>query len=205
MRTRYLEYIQVIDGQLPGHEMQIAKKFVLVTGKRVGSMNEPIHIPTRVDLKDGVYSVYVETAEGISRYDIVSEWRPGQIVLNATINGTQSISAQVERRGIRYSLVLDGAQYECMVLSPLGAELQSRMPIKLPPDTSKMVLSPMPGLLTKILVRAGDSVTAGQKLATIEAMKMENTLSALQDGVISEILAKEGDSLAVDQIIIRFE
>jgi propionyl-CoA carboxylase alpha chain len=63
----------------------------------------------------------------------------------------------------------------------------------------------MPGLLTKLLVRAGDSVTAGQKLASIEAMKMENTLSALQDGVVSEILAKEGDSLAVDQIIIRFE
>ena len=205
MRTRYLEYIQVIDGQLPGHEMQIAKKFVLVTGRRVGSMNDPINISTRVERNDGVYSVYVETAEGISRYDIVSEWRPGQIVLNATINGTQSISAQVERRGIRYHLVLDGAQYECMVLSPLGAELQARMPIKLPPDTSKMVLSPMPGLLTKILVRAGESVTAGQKLASIEAMKMENTLSALQDGVVSEILAKEGDSLAVDQIIIRFE
>jgi propionyl-CoA carboxylase alpha chain len=63
----------------------------------------------------------------------------------------------------------------------------------------------MPGLLTKLLVRAGDRVTAGQKLASIEAMKMENTLSALQDGVVSEILAKEGESLAVDQIIIRFE
>jgi propionyl-CoA carboxylase alpha chain len=168
-------------------------------------MNDPINVPTRVELKDGVYSVYVETAEGISRYDIVSDWRPGQIVLNATINGTQFISAQVERRGIRYHLVLDGAQYECMVLSPLGAQLQARMPIKLPPDTSKMVLSPMPGLLTKLLVRAGDGVTAGQKLASIEAMKMENTLSALQDGIVSEILAKEGDSLAVDQIIIRFE
>ena len=147
----------------------------------------------------------METAEGISRYDIVSEWRPGQILLNATINGTQSLSAQVERRGIRYFFVLDGAQYECMVLSPLGAQLQARMPIKLLPDTSKMVLSPMPVLLTKLLVRAGDSVTAGQKLASIEAMKMENTLSALQDGVVSEILAKEGDSLAVDQLIIRFE
>jgi propionyl-CoA carboxylase alpha chain len=68
-----------------------------------------------------------------------------------------------------------------------------------------MVLSPMPGLLTKLLVRVGDNVTAGQKLASIEAMKMENTLSALQDGVVSEILANEGESLAVDQIIIRFE
>ena len=205
MRTRYLEYIQVIDGQLPGHEMQITKEFVLVTGKRVGSMDEPIEISTWVELKDGVYAIYVETAEGISRYDIISEWRPGQIVLNATINGLQSISAQVERRGIRYHLVLDGAQYECMVLSPLGAQLQARMPIKLPPDTSKMMLSPMPGLLTKLAVCVGDSVTAGQKLASIEAMKMENTLSALQDGVVSEILAKEGESLAVDQVIIRFQ
>lgn len=68
-----------------------------------------------------------------------------------------------------------------------------------------MVLSPMPGLLTKLAVGVGDTVTAGQKLASIEAMKMENTLSALQDGVVSEILAKEGESLAVDQIIIRFQ
>jgi propionyl-CoA carboxylase alpha chain len=205
MRTRYLEYIQVIDGQLPGHEMQITKRFVLVTGRRVGSVDDPIHLPARVELKNGIYSVYIEAADGIRRYDIVSDWRPGQIVLNATINGLETISAQVERRGIHYHLVLDGAQYECMVLSPLGAELQARMPIKLPPDTSKMVLSPMPGLLTKLLVRVGDNVTAGQKLASIEAMKMENTLSALQDGVVSEILANEGESLAVDQIIIRFE
>ena len=63
----------------------------------------------------------------------------------------------------------------------------------------------MPGLLTKIFVKAGESVTAGQKLAAIEAMKMENTLSAVQDGIISEICAKEGDSLAVDQLIIRFQ
>ena len=79
------------------------------------------------------------------------------------------------------------------------------MPVKLPPDTSKLVMSPMPGLLTKIAVKAGDAVTAGQKLASIEAMKMENTISAIQDGVVAEICANEGDSLAVDQLIIRFE
>ena len=106
---------------------------------------------------------------------------------------------------MKYHLVLDGAQYDCMVLSPLGAELQRRMPVKLPPDTSKLVLSPMPGLLTKIFVKVGESVTAGQKLDAIEAMKMENTLSTAQDGIISEITAKEGDSLAVDQLIIRFQ
>ena len=205
MRYRYLEHIKMIDGQLAGHEMIIAKKFVVVTGKKSGSMNDPVEVPIRVELKDGIYSVYIDEADGVSRYDIVSEWRPGQICLNATINGTHKITAQVERRGVRYVLVLDGVHYECMVLSPLGAELQRRMPVKLPPDTSKLVMSPMPGLLTKIAVKAGDAVTAGQKLASIEAMKMENTISAMQDGVVAEICAKEGDSLAVDQLIIRFE
>ncbi len=205
MRYRYLEHIKMIDGQLAGHEMIIAKKFVVVTGKKTGSMVDPIEIPIRVELKDGIYSVYIDEADGVSRYNIVSNWRPGQICLNATINGTHKVTAQVERRGVRYVLVLDGAYYECMVLSALGAELQRRMPVKLPPDTSKLVMSPMPGLLTKIVVKTGDTVTAGQKLASIEAMKMENTISALQDGVVAEICAIEGDSLAVDQLIIRFE
>ncbi len=205
MRYRYLEHIQMIDGQLAGHEMIIGKKFVVVTGKKSGSMDDPYEVSIRVELKDGIYSVYIDEADGVSRYDIVSNWRPGQICLHATINGIHKITAQVERRGVRYVLILDGVHYECMVLSPLGAELQRRMPVKLPPDTSKLVMSPMPGLLTKIAVKVGEAVTAGQKLASIEAMKMENTLSAMQDGVVAEICAKEGDSLAVDQLIIRFE
>jgi len=205
MRYRYLEHIKMIDGQLAGHEMIIAKKFVVVTGKKSGSMNDPVEIPIRVELKDGIYSVYIDEVDGVSRYDIVSNWRPGQICLHATINGTHKVTAQVERRGVRYILVLDGAYFECMVLSHLGAELQRRMPVKLALDTSKLVISPMPGLLTKIAVKVGETVRAGQKLASIEAMKMENTISAIQDGVVSEICAQEGDSLAVDQLIMRFE
>ncbi len=205
MRYRYLEHIKMIDGQLVGHEMVIAKKFVVVTGAQSGSMNDPREEPVRIELKDGIYSVYIDDVDGVSRYDIESNWRPGQICLHATINRASKITAQVERRGVKFILVLDGAHYECMVLSPLGAELQRRMPVKLPPDTSKLVMSPMPGLLTKIAVKVGEAVTAGQKLASIEAMKMENTLSAMQDGVVAEICAKEGDSLAVDQLIIRFE
>ncbi len=205
MRYRYLEHIKMIDGQLVGHEMVIAKKFVVVTGAQSGSMNDPREEPVHIELKDGIYSVYIDDVDGVSRYDIESNWRPGQICLHATINRASKITAQVERRGVKFILVLDGAHYECMVLSPLGAELQRRMPVKLPPDTSKLVMSPMPGLLTKIAVKVGEAVTAGQKLASIEAMKMENTLSAMQDGVVAEICAKEGDSLAVDQLIIRFE
>ncbi|AKD25352.1 acetyl-CoA carboxylase, biotin carboxylase subunit [Polynucleobacter duraquae] len=205
MRYRYLEHIKMIDGQLAGHEMTIAKKFVVVTGSRVGSNDEMQEVPVRVDLKDGVYSVYVEEENDVSRYNIVSDWRPGQICLRVTINGTHKITAQVERKDVKYTLVLDGAHYECMVLSPLGAELQRRMLKKVPPDTSKLVMSPMPGLLTNISVKVGEAVIAGQKLAAIEAMKMENTLVAAQDGVVAEICANVGESLAVDQLIIRFE
>ena len=205
MRYRYLEHIQMIDGQLAGHEMTIAKQFVVVTGARVGSNETIQEVPIRVEFKDATYSVYIEEQNDISRYDIVSDWRPGQICLRATINGSKKITAQVVRRGVKYALVLDGAHFECMVLSRLGAELQRLMPVKLPPDTSKLVMSPMPGLLSNVSVKVGESVTAGQKLAAIEAMKMENTLVAAQDGVIAEICANVGESLAVDQLIIRFE
>jgi propionyl-CoA carboxylase alpha chain len=205
MRYRYLERIQQIDGQLVGHEMTIANKFVVVTGSRIGSNKDVQELPIRIELIDGIYSVYVEGVDEVSRYDIVSNWRPGEICLYADINGTHKITAQVERRDVKYSLILDGANFECMVLSPLGAELQRRMLIKAPPDTSKLVMSPMPGLLTNISVQVGDTVTLGQKLATIEAMKMENTLVAAQDGVVSEICANIGESLAVDQLIIRFK
>ena len=205
MRHRYLEHIQLIDGQLVGHEMVIAKRFVVVTNKRVGAIDDPYNLPTRIELKEGVYTVYVDGANGLSRYDIASQWRPGMICLNATINGTRKLTAQVERRGVGYHLVLDGAQYTCMVLSPFGSEMQQRMPIKALPDTSKMLLSPMPGLLTQLTVKVGEKVVAGQKLAAIEAMKMENTLLAAQDGIVAELLVKQGDSLSVDQLIMRFE
>ena len=205
MRHRYLEHIQLIDGQLVGHEMVIAKRFVVVTNKRVGAIDDPYNLPTRIELKEGVYTVYVDGANGLSRYDIASQWRPSMICLNATINGTRKLTAQVERRGVGYHLVLDGAQYACMVLSPFGSEMQQRMPIKALPDTSKMLLSPMPGLLTQLTVKVGEKVVAGQKLAAIEAMKMENTLLAAQDGIVAELLVKQGDSLSVDQLIMRFE
>jgi len=85
------------------------------------------------------------------------------------------------------------------------AELQALMPVKAPPDLSKFLLSPMPGLLTKLSVQLGQEVKAGEELAVIEAMKMENVLRADNDAKVSKILAAPGDSLAVDQAIIEFE
>jgi propionyl-CoA carboxylase alpha chain len=90
-----------------------------------------------------------------------------------------------------------------MVLSPRAAQLQRLMPHKPPPDTSKFLLAPMPGLLADIGVKPGQSVVAGEKLAVVEAMKMENILTAAQDGTVAEILAQQGESVAVDQPILR--
>ena len=90
------------------------------------------------------------------------------------------------------------------MLLPRAAELLKLMPHKAPPDLSKFLLSPMPGLLVDVAVQPGQKVVAGEKLAVIEAMKMENILIATQDGEVKEVLAKRGESLAVDQPIIAF-
>jgi propionyl-CoA carboxylase alpha chain len=92
-----------------------------------------------------------------------------------------------------------------LVLSPRAAELLALMPEKTPPDTSRLLLSPMPGLLASLAVAQGQEVKAGEALATVEAMKMENVLRAERDGRIAVIRAKPGDSLAVDEVILEFE
>jgi len=98
-----------------------------------------------------------------------------------------------------------GAEADVLVLSPRAAELQALMPVKEAPDTSKYLLSPMPGLLISLSVEEGQEVKAGEELAVIEAMKMENVLRAERDGVVAAIKAGPGDSLAVDQVILEFE
>ena len=94
---------------------------------------------------------------------------------------------------------------DIMVVSPRIAALNQLMPIKEPPDLSRFLLSPMPGLLIRLAVQVGDVVKAGEELAIVEAMKMENVLRAAQDGSIKELLSEEGDSLTVDQPILEFE
>jgi propionyl-CoA carboxylase alpha chain len=128
--------------------------------------------------------------------------------MTGTCNG-KPFTAQVERGGAKNPLGIrvahNGSQIEMLVLLPRAAELLRLMPHKAPADMSRFVLSPMPGLLTQVLVAPGQKVVAGEKLAVIEAMKMENVLTAVQDAQVSEVLAKAGESLAVDQPIIRFE
>ena len=112
---------------------------------------------------------------------------------------------QVDRADARLRLTHGGFQVEALVLRPHTAELARRMPKKQPPDLSRFVLSPMPGLLVSLAVEAGQAVKAGEELAVVEAMKMENLLRATHDGVIAKLHAMPGDSLAVDQKIVEFE
>ncbi len=130
-------------------------------------------------------------------------WVPGQSILTTTVGGSQ-LRMQVDVVGLRYRLFHAGTQADALVLDARAAELLKRMPYKAPPDLSRFLLAPMPGLLTEVAVKVGQQVKAGDKLAVVEAMKMENVLKAAQDGVVEEQLAKPGDSLAVDQPILSF-
>jgi len=137
------------------------------------------------------------------RYEFESAWSFRDIRIQGRCNGAP-FTAQVERSGLRMQVAHDGLRIEAMVLSPRAAELYKLMPYKPPPDTSKFLLAPMPGLLADVLVKPGQAVLAGEKLAVVEAMKMENILVALQDATVAEVLAAKGESLAVDQPIVRF-
>ena len=141
---------------------------------------------------------------GGKTYNIVSDWKFGDLLFSGMVNGAP-IGLQIERRGLRYRISHFGLQVEPMVMTVRAAHLLSLMPEKLPPDMSKFLLSPMPGLLREVAVAEGQEVKAGEKLAVIEAMKMENLLKAEQDGKVKKIVARPGASLSVDEVIIEFE
>ena len=134
---------------------------------------------------------------------VVSDWKPGDTLFRGRVDG-RPIAVQVDRVGPRLLLRHGGAEVEALVLRPLVAELAARMPEKAPPDLSRYLLSPMPGLLVQVAVENGQEVKAGETLAVVEAMKMENVLRAERDGTVAKIHAEPGASLAVDQVILEF-
>ena len=137
-------------------------------------------------------------------FAVRSSWEFGQHLFAGTINGRQ-IFVQVERREQTYRLFHSGSRSDVLVLTPRAAELMQYMPVKTPPDTSRFLLSPMPGLLVSLAVKEGDSVNRGEELAVLEAMKMENTLYAERDCVVAKINYEPGASLAVDDKIMELE
>ncbi|HEY3919515.1 MAG TPA: acetyl-CoA carboxylase biotin carboxylase subunit [Stellaceae bacterium] len=155
--------------------------------------------PVRITRRNAIVIV----AGAKSRYQVVTTWQPGDVLFRGTVDGQPAIF-QVERRGIGWRLEHGGAVLDLSVLPPAAAEVLSRMPPKPPPDLSRQLLSPMPGLLISVAVAEGQEVKAGEELAVIEAMKMENVLRAERDGTIKKLCVQAGDSLAVDQIILEF-
>ena len=137
-------------------------------------------------------------------YAIRSTWQPGDLLARGTLNG-QEMCMQVERVGLIYRLFHWGVQADLQVMSARAADLLALMLVKAPPDLSKFLLSPMPGLLTQVAVSAGQEVKAGEVLAKIEAMKMENILKAERDCIVEKVLVQAGESLAVDQVILAFK
>jgi propionyl-CoA carboxylase alpha chain len=144
------------------------------------------------------------TVDGTNGGELIGRWQPGQRLFKGRIDG-RARTVQIARRGRRWRLTTRGASHDVDVFPAHVAELSRHMIEKAPPDLSRYLLCPMPGLLTALHVGEGDKVEAGQPLAVVEAMKMENILRAEKAGVVKKVDAKPGESLAVDAVILEFE
>ncbi|HEX5263726.1 MAG TPA: biotin/lipoyl-containing protein, partial [Phenylobacterium sp.] len=131
------------------------------------------------------------------------DWRPGRPVFKGVLDG-QAFSAQVEPAPEGFRIRHRATSGKVLVLTPRSAELHERIPPKKAADTSKMVLSPMPGLVVTLDVAVGQLVRAGEAVAVIEAMKMQNIIRAERDGTVKAVNAKAGDSVAADEVLVEF-
>ena len=205
VRRKARERAAGISGQLPGHGVNKDAPDLVVAV--LGAQGDHVYHPVKVSGYDSALGT-ANVLLGDKIYAIRSHTKLGDLLMTGVCNGLP-FTAQVERSANKNPLAIrvahNGTQIDALVLNPRAAELMKLMPYKAPPDTSKSLLSPMPGLLADVSVAVGQKVQAGEKLAVIEAMKMENILVAVQDCVVAEILAKKGESLSVDQPILRFE
>jgi len=192
-----LELETGLTGQLRGHEMAIRGDFVVIVHGEAGARDGH---PVQLQVDDG----HTQVSVGDRKHRIRLTGSLRDIVIHGECDGAP-FCAQVERIGLDYRIAHNGLILLTRVLSPRAAELYGLVPHKPPPDMSRFLLSPMPGLLVDVAVQPGQKVLAGEKLAVIEAMKMENILFAAQDGVVARIAASKGESLAVDQVILEFE
>jgi len=194
INKKYRDRCAMISGQLPGHEYEPSSDWVVIMD---GGDAE-----YEVSVENGGQTIGVELAG--KHYQIDTHWAFGEPLFNANING-QSVCVQVDVVGSSLRMFHRGSQKEAFVVTARAAELNRHMLYKEPADMSKYLLSPMPGLLVQLSVQEGDVVKEGEELAVVEAMKMENSLRALADGVVKKVSAAQGDSLVVDQPIVEFE
>jgi len=203
VRRKSRERAARLGGQLPGYDVKVGQNYSVII---LGPHREHQYVQVTVDDTGGIHGPAVIQVSG-KTYAIDSSSRLNAVRIEGSVNG-QRFTAQVERGTLRNPLALvvqhNGTRIEALVVSPRMAELHQLMPHKAPPDMSRFVLSPMPGLLVEVAVQPGQKVQAGERVAVIEAMKMENVLFAAADGVVGKVLAAKGESLAVDQPIIEF-
>ncbi|MFO1127877.1 MAG: acetyl/propionyl/methylcrotonyl-CoA carboxylase subunit alpha [Rhodospirillales bacterium] len=197
MHLRYMYRAKNVSGQMPGYGRKMDRAQVAAIGKN--------YFPVTIEEHGGRGSEegFDITREG-HLLSIRSDWEIGEPVLRCTINAVPQ-SFKVERVGIGYRIYHMGAEVDVVVYTAKVAELAKMMPERLPPDMSKFLISPMPGLLQSVAVEAGEKVDSGDELAIVQAMKMENILRALRPGKVGKIHAKAGDTLSVGQIILEFE
>ena len=204
VRRKSRERAAGLSGQLPGYDVKVGQQYTVIT---LDAQGEHTHTQVEVDDSGGRHDTAVIKVNG-KNYAIESHSRLNDVAIHGTVNGLP-FTAQVERGSTQNPLSLkvqhNGACIEVLVISPRMAELHRMMPFKAPPDLSRFVLSPMPGLLVEVAVQAGQKVMAGERVAVIEAMKMENVLFATQDGIVKSVVAGKGESLTVDQVILEFE
>ena len=205
VRRKSRERAAGLTGQLPGYGVKVGMDYTVVVLSENGHADYR-YLPVHVDEftgKTGIAAIHV----GGKSYEISSPSRLNDVCIVGTVNG-QPFTTQMERGTLKNPLALrvqhNGTKIEALVMSPRMAELHRLMPFKAPPDMSRFVLSPMPGLLVDVAVEPGQKVQAGERVAVIEAMKMENVLFATADGVVGKVLAAKGESLMVDQPIIEF-
>jgi propionyl-CoA carboxylase alpha chain len=204
VRRKSRERAAGLSGQLPGYDVQVGQDYAVV---ELGKAGNNRYVPVHVDEFAGKHGEAQITVNG-KTYAIACNSRLNDIRIEGHCNG-KPFTAQIERGTLKNPLALqvqhNGTRIEALVMSPRMAELHQLMPHKAPPDLSRFVLSPMPGLLVDVAVSVGQKVQTGERVAVIEAMKMENVLFAAQDGVVKKVVAAKGESLTVDQMIVEFE
>ncbi|MEI9402562.1 acetyl/propionyl/methylcrotonyl-CoA carboxylase subunit alpha [Mesorhizobium argentiipisi] len=182
-----------ISGALANHPRRIGEDWAVTLGNRqfvATALEESGHTLVSLDGREAVR--------------VKSDWLPGRPHAHFLV-GAENVGGKIAPSKSGWRLQWRGIDLVAIVRSPRAAQLARLMPVKAPPDTSKMLLCPMPGVITSLAVQVGDTVEAGQTLATVEAMKMENVLRAERLAVVKAIAAKAGASLAVDDLIMEFE
>jgi propionyl-CoA carboxylase alpha chain len=182
-----------ISGRMDNHERRVGDNWV------VSLQGEKFAVSVAADANGSTV-----TFEDGASLRVAGNWTPGMMLADMTVDGAPLVMKVGKITG-GFRIRNRGADLNVHVHSPRQAELALHMIEKTPPDTSKMLLCPMPGLIVKVDVEVGQEVQEGQALCTVEAMKMENILRAERKGVVSKINAAAGDSLAVDDIIMEFE